>query len=148
MITLARYVSETNRTRYYNLSIQYDLLAGVTLVREWGSVGRAGRVITTAYPNEQAALPTILDVLEAKKKRGYEIKEIPAHLDRMLSNFKASRDKKICQLRIICIHLAATLQNLKDAKKRKPRKLKEISTSFNENESSPNHERFRPCPLP
>jgi predicted DNA-binding WGR domain protein len=33
-----------NMARFYALSVQADLLAGWTLVREWGRIGRPGRV--------------------------------------------------------------------------------------------------------
>jgi len=76
MITLVRYAPETNRMRFYNLSLHYDLFDGVALIREWGSLGQAGRVSIKIYPDEQTARAMLQQVKEAKEKRGYQLKEI------------------------------------------------------------------------
>lgn len=60
-----------NMARFYALAVQSDLLAGWSLVREWGRIGRPGRVKVDPHP-ELAIAETAAQRLEARKRRrGY-----------------------------------------------------------------------------
>ena len=57
--------------RFYSLAVQADLLSGWSLVREWGRIGRPGRVRVDPHP-ELAIAETAGQELEARKRRrGY-----------------------------------------------------------------------------
>ena len=45
-ITLHPIDPEKNKWRFYHLDVQPDLFGGWSLVREWGRIGRAGKVLT------------------------------------------------------------------------------------------------------
>jgi predicted DNA-binding WGR domain protein len=49
-ITLRRIEPNRNMRRFYRLDVQPDLFGAACLVREWGRIGRAGRLIQRAYP--------------------------------------------------------------------------------------------------
>ena len=62
---------ETNRARYYHLDIQPDLFGNWCLVREWGRVGCAGKVLSRAYPNIAEAERALGRQQRHKERRGY-----------------------------------------------------------------------------
>ena len=49
-VTLRLIDPEKNKARFYHLDIQPDLFGNWCLIREWGRIGRSGRVLTRAYP--------------------------------------------------------------------------------------------------
>lgn len=57
--------------RFYALSVQADLLGGWNLVREWGRIGRAGRVKIDRHVAEGAAEAAARRLEAGKRKRGY-----------------------------------------------------------------------------
>ncbi len=71
-MTLIRRRDPTRRmARFYAVSIQADLLAGWSLVREWGRIGRPGRV-KVEPGTELLEVEAAAQLLEARKrKKGY-----------------------------------------------------------------------------
>lgn len=59
--------------RYYQLNIQEDLLAGWTLVREWGQQGSPGRVKKDHFSTLEQAIQACISVRDAQVQRGYQI---------------------------------------------------------------------------
>ena len=57
--------------RFYALGVQADLLAGWGLVREWGSIGRGGRVRTDPFSELRLAEMAGERIEAAKRRRGY-----------------------------------------------------------------------------
>ena len=71
MILIRRRDPNRRMARFYALGMQADLLAGWALVREWGRIGRRGRVRADAY-SELAVAEAVGEQLEAAKRRkGY-----------------------------------------------------------------------------
>lgn len=64
---------EDKALRYYQLFLQEDLLAGWTLVREWGQQGSPGRVIREHFETREAAEQALLKVRDAQLRRGYRV---------------------------------------------------------------------------
>jgi predicted DNA-binding WGR domain protein len=60
-----------NMARFYALSVQADLLAGWTLVREWGRIGRPGRVRLDPHPDLTDAETAARRFEASKRRRGY-----------------------------------------------------------------------------
>jgi predicted DNA-binding WGR domain protein len=57
-------------SRFYALAVQANLLSGRSLVREWGRIGRPGRVRVDPHP--ELIAETAGQQLEARnRKRGY-----------------------------------------------------------------------------
>ncbi len=59
--------------RYYQLALQQDLLAGWTLVREWGQQGSPGRLKRDHFPDRESALEAMLRVRDTQLQRGYKV---------------------------------------------------------------------------
>ncbi len=59
--------------RYYQLALQQDLLAGWTLVREWGQQGSPGRLKRDHFPDRETALEAMLRVRDTQLQRGYKV---------------------------------------------------------------------------
>ena len=71
MILIRRRDPDHRMARFYGLGMQADLLAGWALVREWGRIGRRGRVRADAY-SELAVAEAVGEQLEAAMRRkGY-----------------------------------------------------------------------------
>ena len=60
-----------NMRRFYGLDVQPDLFGQWCLVREWGRIGRAGRVVTATYESREEATRNLGRVQSVKFKRGY-----------------------------------------------------------------------------
>jgi predicted DNA-binding WGR domain protein len=59
--------------RFYHLHLQEDLLAGWTLIREWGYQGSGGRVIREHYALREEAEAALIRVRDEQLKRGYHV---------------------------------------------------------------------------
>lgn len=57
--------------RFYRLDVQPDLFGAWCLVREWGRIGRAGRVRFDPYPTAAEAEAALARQRAAKMRRGY-----------------------------------------------------------------------------
>ena len=62
---------EKNQARFYYLDIQPDLFGNWCLIREWGRIGRAGKVLTRAYPSTADAEQALGRQQRRKERRGY-----------------------------------------------------------------------------
>ncbi|MCF3935685.1 WGR domain-containing protein [Acuticoccus sp. M5D2P5] len=60
-----------NRRRFYSLSIQKTLFGEWVLVREWGRIGRSGRLRSDLYPTAGKALDALSELARKKRRRGY-----------------------------------------------------------------------------
>lgn len=71
-IHLSKINPEANQRRYYRLSIEPGFFGDWGLVREWGRIGRSGRLRTDWYPTEADAKEACFELHMKKAKRGYE----------------------------------------------------------------------------
>jgi predicted DNA-binding WGR domain protein len=60
-----------NMARYYVLSIEPSLFGDVTLIREWGRIGRPGQRRVQLYENQSGAIEALETWLQRKRRRGY-----------------------------------------------------------------------------
>ena len=58
-------------SRFYRLDVQPDLFGAWCVMREWGRIGRAGRLIVEPHNTQGAALAAAERLLSQKSKRGY-----------------------------------------------------------------------------
>ncbi len=72
MIHLTRTDPARNMARFYVLDIQPTLFGEWALVREWGRIGSAGRLVSGRFASEQEAALAMAEHLEAKLSKGYE----------------------------------------------------------------------------
>ncbi|MBM1691597.1 WGR domain-containing protein [Sulfitobacter geojensis] len=72
-ICLHRMDSSRNMNRYYFMAVQPDLFGGVSLIREWGRRGSAGKLHVTHHADEGEAVNALADYSAQKCKRGYEV---------------------------------------------------------------------------
>ena len=72
LVVLERVEPARNAYRAYRLVVWPDLFAGAVLVREWGRIGRGGRMCLAPYPDAEMAAAAGVNWVRAKKKRGYE----------------------------------------------------------------------------
>ncbi|KQR69939.1 WGR domain-containing protein [Rhizobium sp. Leaf341] len=62
-----------NMARFYALSLEPSLFGDVVLVRRWGRIGAVGRSRLDVFPDEQAAVCAMMDLLRQKRARGYAV---------------------------------------------------------------------------
>jgi predicted DNA-binding WGR domain protein len=72
MIHLTRTDPTRNMARFYVLDIQPTLFGEWALVREWGRIGSAGRLVSGRFASEQEAALAMAEHLKAKLSKGYE----------------------------------------------------------------------------
>lgn len=60
-----------NMARFYALSIEETLFGHTCLVRRWGRIGTRGRSIQHSFDDEGKAVGLFLELLRAKRMRGY-----------------------------------------------------------------------------
>jgi predicted DNA-binding WGR domain protein len=71
-VTLIRRRDAARRmARFYSLAVQADLLAGWSLVREWGRIGSPGRVRVDPHAELLIAETAALQLEVRKRRRGY-----------------------------------------------------------------------------
>jgi predicted DNA-binding WGR domain protein len=61
-----------NMARFYALSVESDLFDGVVLVRRWGRIGTAGRMVRHHHSRADNARAQLQVLLCAKRRRGYD----------------------------------------------------------------------------
>ena len=69
---LTKIEPQSNQYRFYRMEIVRGLFGDWGLVREWGRLGKAGRVRTDWFGSEAAAKDARFDLQMKKAKRGYE----------------------------------------------------------------------------
>jgi len=72
-IYMQAHIGENNVPRFYHLWLQEDLIAGWSVIREWGVQGSTGRLRRDHYADMQEALEAMLKVRDAQLKRGYRV---------------------------------------------------------------------------
>jgi predicted DNA-binding WGR domain protein len=68
---LVRIERERNMARAYRVALWPDLFGGVILMREWGPIGRPGRLRLDSYPDADAARDAMEHLVDQKRRRGY-----------------------------------------------------------------------------
>ena len=71
-ILLTRIRPERNEWRFYRLELWPDLFGQVCLVREWGRIGRPGRLRRDPFPDIPRAERARNQLASAKRRRGYK----------------------------------------------------------------------------
>jgi predicted DNA-binding WGR domain protein len=70
-INLVRIDGQNNVARFYKLDVQPTLFGSWSLVREWGRIGRAGRVCVEFYQTRGVADLALIAKWAQKRKGGY-----------------------------------------------------------------------------
>lgn len=70
-VTLHRLDPARNMRRFYLLDVQPDLFGAWGVVREWGRIGRPGRLRVDPYPTESEAAARMWRQRTSKQGRGY-----------------------------------------------------------------------------
>lgn len=68
---LCRVEPKQRMSRFYVLSIEPTLFGGYCLVREYGRIGRGGRVMRQFFSTADAALGELNRLRRVKERRGY-----------------------------------------------------------------------------
>lgn len=71
---LEKRVADKNQFRFYRLDLQPTLFGEWSLIREWGRIGRQGRVVTHTFRTEEEACSALDRKVMGKCRRGYEIR--------------------------------------------------------------------------
>ena len=69
---LHRVDPDRNLARFYSMSVQSSLFGEWALLREWGRIGSAGRLVSGRFGSEQEAARAMAEHLKAKLSKGYE----------------------------------------------------------------------------
>lgn len=69
---LRRIDPDRNMARFYTMSVQPNLFGEWSLLREWGRIGSAGRLVTGSFASEREATLAMAEHLKAKLSNGYE----------------------------------------------------------------------------
>jgi predicted DNA-binding WGR domain protein len=72
MIHLTRTDPTRNMARFYTMALQPTLFGDWALLREWGRIGSAGRLVSSRFASEQEAALAMAGHLKAKLRKGYE----------------------------------------------------------------------------
>jgi predicted DNA-binding WGR domain protein len=70
-IILHRVDPAKNMHRFYGLDVRRDLFGQWCLIREWGRIGRGGRMRMAAYATAAEAHDALADQRRVKERRGY-----------------------------------------------------------------------------
>ena len=58
--------------RFYTMALQPTLFGEWALLKEWGRIGSAGRLVSSRFASEEEAALAMAEHLKAKLGRGYE----------------------------------------------------------------------------
>ena len=72
-LRLEKLAPDKNQFRFYRLDLQPTLFGEWSVVREWGRIGRQGRVVIESYEHIKEAQQAITRTVHAKNRRGYKI---------------------------------------------------------------------------
>lgn len=70
-IALYKIDQKKNMYRFYRMEILADLFGQVCLIREWGRIGRPGRVMTTSSAEQSVIFAQFEKIMRLKSKNGY-----------------------------------------------------------------------------
>ncbi len=79
VLVLDRIDASQNMARYYVLSIEPTLFGDTAMVREWGRIGSFGQRRIELYGQHEGARMALRSWLDRKLRRGYELRDAPAH---------------------------------------------------------------------
>jgi predicted DNA-binding WGR domain protein len=71
---IERMDARRNIAQFYALSIEGTLFGQTCLVRRWGRIGTTGRMVQHSFDDEGEAVGLFLELLRAKRRRGYRPK--------------------------------------------------------------------------
>ena len=74
ILVLERVDRTKNMSRYYLLSVEPTLFAELSLVRQWGRIGRVGQRRIDLYASPPLAQIALNTWLEKKQRRGYQLR--------------------------------------------------------------------------
>jgi len=60
-----------NMARFYAMSIEETLFGQICLTRSWGRIGTRGQTVQHSFDDERQAVDLFLELLRAKRMRGY-----------------------------------------------------------------------------
>jgi predicted DNA-binding WGR domain protein len=72
-IHLVRIDPARRMQRYYHIDVQPTLFDAIAVVREWGRIGRRGRLRSDLYASQEAAEQAFTRLSQAKLRRGYRV---------------------------------------------------------------------------
>lgn len=72
-IKLRRIDPAKNMRRFFLMTVQRDLFGGATLIKEWGRIGAAGKVVQDHHPDEGKAVDALAELAQQKFKSGYRM---------------------------------------------------------------------------
>ena len=72
MIYLTKIDPAKNMARFYTMSVQPTLFGEWALLKEWGRIGSAGRLVSCRFASEREAALAMAEHLEAKLRKGYD----------------------------------------------------------------------------
>ena len=70
--SLVRIRPAWNEWRYYRMEVWPDLFGRALLLRQWGSIGTAGRRRLDPHSDAGAAVNALARIVRAKLRRGYQ----------------------------------------------------------------------------
>ncbi|MDO9307069.1 MAG: WGR domain-containing protein [Mesorhizobium sp.] len=70
-----------NMARFHALSIEEMLFGQARLVRRWVRIGTIGRTVQHSFDDEDEAVGLFLELLRAKRNRGYRPRSVPRHAE-------------------------------------------------------------------
>lgn len=65
-----------NMSRFYAMTIEPTLFGAPCLTRRWGRIGTYGQAMVHHFEREEEAVTVFLDILRAKRARGYRTRQI------------------------------------------------------------------------
>jgi len=65
-----------NMARFYALAIEPTLFQAPCLIRRWGRIGTIGQTKIHHFEREEDAVSLFLDLLRAKRARGYKTRPV------------------------------------------------------------------------
>lgn len=68
---LEKHVPAKNVARFYRLAVLPNLFEEWTLYREWGRIGRGGRIRLDCFATYEQAMAALLALEARKRQRGY-----------------------------------------------------------------------------
>lgn len=96
-VTLRRVDPDHNMCRFYRLDVQLDLFGASCLMREWGRIGRAGRVSMTPYATQAEAAAALDQQRAAKERRGYSVPNKTTQVQVDYDEIDVSKDGRNCR---------------------------------------------------
>ncbi|MES0884559.1 WGR domain-containing protein [Roseibium sp. SCP14] len=70
-LSLYRIDPSRNMQRFYEMTLQPNLFGGISLMRNWGRIGRSGQFRIDLFDDEAAAASAFQKLASAKQRKGY-----------------------------------------------------------------------------